>query len=384
MKYVDEYRDAKQVHALADLIRRTVSRPWQLMEVCGGQTHAIARYRLEELLPPEITLLHGPGCPVCVTPERLIDHALRLALRPDVLFATFGDMMRVPGSGEDLLHAKAAGADVRMLYSPLDAVRLAEENPDKEVIFFAVGFETTAPVHLMALKEAIRKKLKNFSLLTSLFTVPPAIEAILSDPDNRVNGFLAAGHVNAITGQAAYHRLADTYRTPIVVAGFEPVDLIYGIYRCIRQLEKGESRVENAYKRAVPEAGNPAAQALMTEMLEPSDQEWRGIGLLPGSGLQLREAYSRYDCLKKWPLETVFPRAARPAETASYQAAAPSGLTAGKTPESQPRCIAGAIMRGHKQPADCLYFGKTCHPEHPLGAPMVSSEGVCAAYYKYR
>lgn len=384
MKYVDEYRDTEQVQALAGLIRRSVSRTWHLMEVCGGQTHAIARYRLEELLPPEIKLLHGPGCPVCVTPEALIDQALRLALRPEVVFATFGDMMRVPGSRADLLHAKAAGADIRMLYSPLDAVRLAEENPDKEVIFFAVGFETTAPVHLMALKEAIRKKLGNFSLLTSLFTVPPAIEAILSDPDNRVNAFLAAGHVNAITGQAAYYRLADTYRTPIVVTGFEPVDLLYGIYRCIRQLESGEYRVENAYKRAVSEAGNRTAQALMAEMLEPCDQEWRGIGVLPRSGLRLREAYNRYDCLKKWPFEEASPSLAHPAETGSVNTTAVSLRTAGEVSPSKPSCIAGAIMRGHKQPADCRHFGNTCRPEHPLGAPMVSSEGACAAYYKYR
>lgn len=389
MKYVDEYRDNKQVQTLTDLIRRTVSRPWNLMEVCGGQTHAIARYRLEEMLPPEIKLLHGPGCPVCVTPAASIDHAIGLAFRPDVLFTTFGDMMRVPGSGEDLLHAKASGADVRMLYSPLDAVKLAEENPDKEVIFFAVGFETTAPVHLMALKEAIRKKLANFSLLTSLFTVPPAIEAILSDPGNCIQGFLTAGHVAAITGNGAYHRLADTYRTPMVVTGFEPVDLLYGIYRCLVQLERGEYRVENAYKRAVPETGNPAAQVLMDEMLEACDQEWRGIGCLPGSGLRLRPAYSRYDCRLKWPAyESAAPRP-KQAETKAEKTIPTSSLiaprsTSGETPEMPSDCIAGAIMRGHKQPADCPHFGKTCHPEHPLGAPMVSSEGVCAAYYKYR
>lgn len=384
MKYVDEYRENTQVQILVDAIRRTVTRPWNLMEICGGQTHAIARYRLEEMLPPEITLLHGPGCPVCVTPVPLINQALRLARRPDVIFTTFGDMMRVPGSREDLLHAKAAGADVRILYSPLDAVRLAEEHPDKEIIFFAIGFETTAPVHLMAVKEALRKKLANFSLLTSLFTVPPAIEAILSDPGNRVNGFLAAGHVCAITGNAAYHRLAATYHTPMSVTGFEPVDLLYGIYRCLVQLETGRCQVENAYKRAVPEAGNPAACALMAEMLEPSDQEWRGIGVLPRSGLRLRDAYSLFDSLKKWPITAATATGYR----STFHPIDAPGISPHPIfpdlPQRPTECIAGAIMRGRKQPADCACFGTACHPEHPLGAPMVSSEGVCAAYYKYR
>lgn len=384
MKYVDEYRDNAQVQALVGAIRRTVTRPWNLMEICGGQTHAIARYRLEEMLPPEIKLLHGPGCPVCVTPVALIDHALRLARRPDIIFTTFGDMMRVPGNREDLLHAKAAGADVRMLYSPLDAVKLAEEHPDKEVVFFAIGFETTAPVHLMAIKEAVRQQLANFSLLTSLFRVSPAIEAILSDPDNQVNGFLTAGHVCAITGNAAYHRLAAAYHTPMAVTGFEPVDLLYGIYRCLVQLETGRCQVENAYKRAVPEAGNPAALALMAEMLEPCDQEWRGIGVLPASGLRLRDAYTRFDSLKKWPATT-----ARTTGNKStlHPINAPGVPPAPTFSDGQPchtECIAGAIMRGRKQPADCACFGTACHPEHPLGAPMVSSEGVCAAYYKYR
>lgn len=384
MKYVDEYRDNAQVQALIGAIRRTVTRPWNLMEICGGQTHAIARYRLEEMLPSPIKLLHGPGCPVCVTPVALIDQALRLARRADSIFTTFGDMMRVPGSREDLLHAKAAGADVRMLYSPLDAVKLAEEHPDKEVVFFAIGFETTAPVHLMAVKEAVRKKLTNFSLLTSLFRVPPAIEAILSDPDNRVNGFLTAGHVCSITGNAAYHRLAATYHTPMAVTGFEPVDVLYGIYRCLVQLETGRCEVENAYKRAVPEAGNPAARALMAEMLEPSDQEWRGIGVLPQSGLRLRDAYSPFDSLKKWPVSTARSTGNNVPIHPLDDACISPGLTSPAPQHRPPECIAGAIMRGRKQPADCACFGTSCHPEHPLGAPMVSSEGVCAAYYKYR
>lgn len=359
MKYVDEYRDNAQVQSLLRAIREATTRPWHIMEICGGQTHAIARYRLEEMLPPQIRLLHGPGCPVCVTPVALIDQALELARRPEVILTSFGDMMRVPGTKEDLLQAKAHGADVRMLYSPLDAVELAEANPDKEVVFFAIGFETTAPVHMMALKEAERRKLTNFSLLTSLFTVPPAIEAILSDPESRVDGFLTAGHVCAITGNRAYHALAERYKTPMVVTGFEPVDLLLGIYRCVLQLESGSYRVENAYKRVVPEEGNPAARALMEETLEAFDQEWRGIGIIPGSGLQLKKAYADYSSRKKFRF-----------------------LSNGTKIPSE--CIAGDIMRGIKQPSDCPFFGKTCRPEHPMGAPMVSSEGVCAAYYKYK
>ncbi|SEF93286.1 hydrogenase formation protein HypD [Parabacteroides chinchillae] len=356
MKYADEYKDKQQVQALVHAIRKTVTRPWHIMEICGGQTYAIARYRLEEMLPPEIRLLHGPGCPVCVTPVETIDRALYIASQPNVILASFGDMMRVPGSKEDLLQIKAKGADIRMLYSPLDAVTLAAENPDKEVVFFAIGFETTTPIHLMALKEAIRRKLDNFSLLTSLFTVPPAIETILSDKDCKVDGFLTAGHVCAITGNSTYHRLSEQYKTPMVVTGFEPVDLLYGIYRCLCQLEAGIYKSENAYKRAVPEEGNLQARALMDEMLKPCDQEWRGIGIIPNSGRQLRQELKKYSSREKFrfhPKEIRFPSA----------------------------CIAGEIMRGKKQPGDCPHFGTACHPEHPIGAPMVSSEGVCAAYY---
>lgn len=359
MKYLDEYRNTEQVQALLRAIRQAATRPWHIMEICGGQTHAIARYRLEEMLPPEIKLLHGPGCPVCVTPARLIDEALELAARPDVILASFGDMMRVPGTHTDMLQAKAHGADIRLFYSPLDAVELAATHPDKEVIFFAIGFETTAPVHMMALKEAGRRKLANFSLLTSLFTVPPAIEAILSDPESRVDGFLTAGHVCAITGNAAYHALAEKYKTPMVVTGFEPVDLLSGIYRCLLQLESGNHFVENAYKRAVPEEGNPAARALMEETLEPCDQEWRGIGVILRSGLRLKKEYAAYSAGEKFTFEQKI----------------------NKTPSE---CVAGDIMRGIKQPADCPFFGKECLPERPMGAPMVSSEGVCAAYYKYK
>ena len=359
MRFVDEYRSNEKVQTLLEAIRKKVTRPWYIMEICGGQTHAIARYRLEEMLPPDLQLLHGPGCPVCVTPVETIDYALKLATQPNVILASFGDMMRVPGSKEDLLSIKARGADIRMLYTPLDALSLAKENPDKEIVFFAIGFETTAPVHLMALKEAIRRGFPNFSILTSLFTVPPAIEAILSDPESKVNGFLTAGHVCAITGNRAYHRLAAHYKIPMVVTGFEPVDLLYGIYRCVSQLEAGSYEVENAYNRAVPEQGNAAARQLIDEMLEPCDQDWRGIGIIPSSGLQLRSEYKRYSSRMRFQL---CPEENRIAS----------------------ECIAGLIMRGLRQPSDCPHFGKACHPTHPLGAPMVSSEGVCAAYYRYK
>lgn len=359
MRFVDEYRSNEKVQTLLEAIRKKVTRPWYIMEICGGQTHAIARYRLEEMLPPDLQLLHGPGCPVCVTPVETIDYALKLATQPNVILASFGDMMRVPGSKEDLLSVKARGADIRMLYTPLDALSLAEENPDKEIVFFAIGFETTAPVHLMALKEAIRRGLPNFSILTSLFTVPPAIEAILSDPESKVDGFLTAGHVCAITGNRAYHRLTARYKIPMVVTGFEPVDLLYGIYRCVSQLEAGSYEVENAYKRAVPEQGNAAAHQLMDEMLEPCDQDWRGIGIIPSSGLQLRSEYKRYSSRMRFQL--------CPEEN-----------------QIASECIAGLIMRGLRHPSDCPHFGKACHPTHPLGAPMVSSEGVCAAYYRYK
>lgn len=363
MKYLDEYRDNKQVQLLVRAIHKAVTRSWHIMEICGGQTHSIARYRMEEMLPPEIKLLHGPGCPVCVTPVSIIDHALNIAKRSDVIFTSFGDMMRVPGTENDLLRIKALGADVRMLYSTLDAVELAEKNRDKEIVFFAVGFETTAPVHLMAIKEAQRRKLRNFSILTSLFTVPPAIEAILSEESSKVDGFLAAGHVCAITGNKEYHRLAKRYSRPMVVAGFEPVDLLYGIYRCVLQLESGKAEAENAYKRAVPEDGNPMARRLMDEMLEPVGQEWRGIGFIPDSGLTLNDKFSDFDASRKFP---------------------ECNKTYIESQQIDIYCIAGDIMKGNKQTTDCPYFGTKCNPEHPIGAPMVSDEGVCSAYYKYR
>jgi len=365
MQYIDDYRDNGRIQTLVQAIKKEAVHPWQIMEICGGQTHTIARYRIEEMLPDTIRLLHGPGCPVCVTPESTIDRALEIAALPNVIFTSFGDMMRVPGSKTDLLQLKAQGADVRMLYSPLDAVTLAVNHPEKEIVFFAVGFETTAPVYLMALKEAERQKLKNFSLLCSLFAVPPAIEMILNQEDNHVKGFLTAGHVCAVTGNEVYERLAVKYNRPMIVTGFEPADLLFGIYKCVLQLEQGTAYLENAYKRAVPEKGNLVARKLMEEMLEPVDREWRGIGKIPLSGFVLREKYATYDALKKFPRHSN--------ENDHFIE---------NTVDS--RCIAGEIMKGNRQVADCAYFGTICNPEHPLGAPMVSAEGVCAAYYNYQ
>jgi hydrogenase expression/formation protein HypD len=363
MKHLDEYKDSARVKSLAAAIRRATTRRWNIMELCGGQTHAIARYRLDEMTGDNVTMLHGPGCPVCVTPVALIDAALRIAREPEVILASFGDMLRVPGSDTDLLRAKAAGADVRMLYSTLDAVEIAAQNPSKEVVFFAVGFETTAPAHLAALKAARQRGLKNFSLLTSLFTVPAAIEAILSQPDNRVDGLLAAGHVCAVTGFEDYHPLARKYSRPIVVTGFEPVDLLYGLYQCVNQLESGRAAVENAYTRVVTEKGNPGARALMAEMLEPCDMEWRGIGVLPQSGFRLSASWSDGDAARK------FARLFRDGETRSNPMSA---------------CIAGEIMKGNKNVWNCSYFGTVCTPETPVGPSMVSDEGVCSAYYAYK
>ncbi|MDR1200292.1 MAG: hydrogenase formation protein HypD [Tannerellaceae bacterium] len=363
MKYLNEYRNKERAEILIEAIRRQVTRPWHIMEVCGGQTHAIARYRLEELLPQEITLLHGPGCPVCVTPEATIDYALELAMQPDVIFTSFGDMMRVPGSREDLLRIKARGADIRMLYSPLDAVEIAASHPDKRVVFFAIGFETTAPVHLAAVKEAHRRQLSNFYLLLSLFTVPAVIEAILSEPICRIDGFLLAGHVCAIAGYRDYQPIATKYHTPMVVTGFEPVDLLYGIYRCITQLETSACSVENAYKRVVTEDGNRQARALIDEMFEPCDQEWRGIGIIPKSGFRMKHS--------EWEIN--------PANHSSKRDERNNG---DKRVSSD--CIAGSIMRGLKQVTDCPHFCTDCTPLHPIGAPMVSPEGVCAAYYNFK
>lgn len=359
MKYVDEYRDADLVRKLADSIRRITTRPWTIMEICGGQTHAIVRFGLDELLPEQITLVHGPGCPVCVTSAGLIDQAVDLALRHKVVLCSFGDMLRVPGNTVDLLTAKARGGDVRIVYSPLDAVVIARENPGKQVVFFAVGFETTAPANAMSVLRAEHEGLENFSILTSHVLVPPAMRAILGADDNRVQGFLAAGHVCTIMGLEEYGPIAAEYGAPIIITGFEPVDILEGIHLCVKQLEEGRAEVENAYSRAVKHGGNPHARGIIEQVFAIADRDWRGIGVIPQSGLALRREYSAFDANLRFRL----------------------GYAAG---HAASECISGAIMRGVKKPRDCPAFGTRCQPDHPLGAPMVSSEGACAAYYRYR
>jgi len=359
MKYIDEYRDPAAAAHFADAIRRITTQPWTLMEICGGQTHAIVKFGLDELLPPQITLVHGPGCPVCVTPVELIDKAVAIAVRPDVIFCSFGDMLRVPGTARDLLAVKAAGGDVRIVYSPLDALKLARANPEMQVVFFAVGFETTAPANAMAVYRAQREGITNFSILVSHVLVPPAMEAILASPLNRVQGFLAAGHVCTIMGYIEYEPLARQYRVPIVVTGFEPLDILQGVYMCVKQLEEGRAEVENQYSRAVRRAGNQPAQQLVGEVFEVVRRKWRGIGEIPRSGLGLRPAYAAFDAELRFGL-------------ADY------------TAEESSECISGLVLRGVKKPQECPAFGLRCTPERPLGAPMVSSEGACAAYYRYR
>ena len=358
MKYVDEYRNAAEAEKLLAAIRRTVTRPWIIMEICGGQTHTFVKFGIDDLLPPEITLVHGPGCPVCVTPLELIDQALAIAARPEVIFTSFGDMLRVPGSRGDLLGVRAQGGDVRMVYSPLDAVKLAQQNPAREVVFFAVGFETTAPANAMAVRQAHRLGLTNFSILSAHVLVPPAMEAILGSPTNRVQGFLAAGHVCAVMGYWEYEPLAERYGIPIVVTGFEPLDLLHGVLMTVEMLEAGTHGVANQYARAVTRAGNLPAQRTLQEVFTVCDRRWRGIGLLPGSGLALAPAYAHMDAAARF---------------------AATGITA----EESPLCIAGEILQGLKKPHACPAFGTLCTPERPLGAPMVSSEGACAAYYAY-
>jgi hydrogenase expression/formation protein HypD len=328
------------------------------MEVCGGQTHSIVKYGIDELLPPLIELVHGPGCPVCVTPLELIDRAIAIAGQPNVIFCSFGDMLRVPGSQRDLFAVKAAGGDVRIVYSPLDCLKIAEQNPERTVVFFAVGFETTAPANAMAVKQAKRRGIKNFAVLVSHVLVPPAMRAILSSPTNRVQGFLGAGHVCAVMGYEEYEPLAAEFQIPIVVTGFEPLDLLEGVYRCVSLLEAGKIGVDNAYARAVRREGNAPARALVEEVFDVGDRKWRGIGTIPQSGLRLRSEYAEYDA------ETRF--AVRQLEVLESDV-----------------CISGLILQGIRKPHDCPAFGKTCTPERPLGATMVSSEGACAAYYNY-
>ncbi len=358
MRFVDEYRAAEDVQKYARLVARTVTRPWTLMEVCGGQTHTFIKSGLDRLLPASLTLVHGPGCPVCVTPLELIDRALAIAARREVIFTSFGDMLRVPGSRSDLLSVKAQGGDVRMVYSPLDALRLAQRHPDRQVVFFAVGFETTAPANAMAVWQAAKLGLENFTVLCSHVLVPPAMEAILGSPLNRVQAFLAAGHVCAVMGFREYEPIASRYRVPIVVTGFEPLDLLQGVYLAVRALEEGRVGVENQYARAVTRVGNERAQALMREVFEVCDRAWRGIGVIPRSGFALRSAYARFDAERRFDVGAV-------------------------TATESPLCIAGQVLRGVKKPHECAAFGTLCTPEHPLGAPMVSSEGACAAYYLY-
>jgi hydrogenase expression/formation protein HypD len=364
MKYVDEYRNAEVVQHYAQAIAQLTTQPWTIMEICGGQTHGIVKYGLDTLLPSRITLIHGPGCPVCVTPAEKIDQAIALAAQPNVILCSFGDMLRVPGSpGKgDLLSVKATGGDVRILYSPLDALKIAQANPDKEVVFFAVGFETTAPATAMAVYQAAQQHFSNFSLLVSHVRVPPAMDVILSAPAAQVQGFLAAGHVCTVMGYREYEAIAARYQIPIIVTGFEPVDILRGLYHCIRQLEAGEGSVENHYARSVRKQGNTAAQSLLQTVFEIVPQTWRGIGEIPASGLGLRPEFAAFDVRHKGFLPE------------------PSFLTAPLTHD----CISGLILQGIRKPQECPAFGSRCTPEHPLGAPMVSSEGACAAYYRYR
>lgn len=362
MKYLDEYRDAEAARACARLVARATTRDWTIMEVCGGQTHAIVRFGVEALLPESIALVHGPGCPVCVTPVELVDAALAIAARPGVLFASFGDMLRVPGTRGDLLSVKARGGDVRMVYSPLDALALARANPDREVVFFAVGFETTAPANAHAMRLARAEGIANFSLLVSHVLVPPAMEAVLASPERRVQGFLGAGHVCAVMGWEEYVPIAARFRVPIVVTGFEPLDILQGILLCVRQLEEGRHEVENQYERSVSRRGNAAARAAIEEVFETGPRRWRGIGDIPASGLRLRSEYEAFDAARRFP--EAF-REASPLEPAS-------------------ECMSGLVLQGIVKPDACPAFGTRCTPDRPLGATMVSSEGACAAYWRYR
>ena len=358
MKFLSEYRDPKAAEQLAAAIRKKVTHPWTIMEICGGQTHTIVKSGLEDLLPKEITLVHGPGCPVCVTPIELIDKAVAIAKRPDAIFCSFGDMLRVPGSSKSLFDAKAEGADVRIVYSPLDALKLAKSNPQKQVVFFAVGFETTAPANAMSVWQADHDSVDNFSILVSHVLVPPAMEALLSSEHYVVQGFLAAGHVCTVMGFEEYFPIAEKYKVPIVVTGFEPLDLLEGIYMTVSQLEEGRHEVENQYTRAVRREGNRPAQTTISEVFEIGPRQWRGLGEIPASGLQLRGRFQKYDANRRFPFS-------------------------GEPAKESPECISGLILQGLKKPRECPAFAVKCTPENPLGAPMVSSEGACAAYYHY-
>ena len=359
MRFVDEYRDNMHAERFARAIARITTRPWSIMEVCGGQTHAIVRFGIDQLLPDDITLIHGPGCPVCVTAVELIDKAIDIALRPEAILCSFGDMVRVPGSDKDLQAAKAEGGDVRIVYSPLDAVQLAGDKPDRQVVFFAVGFETTAPVNAAAVAQAARRGLENFSVLVAHVRIPPAIEAIVSGADNRVQALIAPGHVCAVMGTSEYEAIAEEYGIPIVVTGFEPLDILEGIHMCIAQLEHGAAKVETQYARGVRPQGNATAMALMNEVFTVVTRKWRGIGAIPDGGLALADAYVGFDAERRFGL-------------ADY------------TVTESTECLSGQVLQGIIKPHECPMFGGRCTPEHPLGATMVSAEGACAAYYRYR
>ena len=359
MKYINEYREENLTRSLLEQLKNIVKQPWTIMEICGGQTHAIIKSGLDQLLPPEITLIHGPGCPVCVTPLELIDKAIALASRPDVIFVSYGDMLRVPGSERDLFSVKAAGGDIRIVYSPLDSLKIAIQNPDKTVVFFGIGFETTAPANAMTVVQAKNQDISNFALLVSHVTVPPAISALLETSQVNVDGFLAAGHVNTVMGYWEYEPLAEKYKVPIIVTGFEPVDIVNGVLMCITQLEEGRAEVENAYSRSVQQKGNQPAQTVIKQVFEPCDRSWRGIGVIPMSGFKLRKEFSAYDAELRFPeVQTI-------------------------TTKESSVCISGLVLQGLKKPYECPAFGKECIPQTPLGATMVSSEGACAAYYRY-
>jgi hydrogenase expression/formation protein HypD len=358
VKFLDEYRDGAAAQKLVRAIEEVATRPWTIMEVCGGQTHTIVKYGIDELLPRQIELVHGPGCPVCVTALETIDRAHAIASRPEVIFCSFGDMLRVPGSAGDLLQLKSHGSDVRIVYSPLDAVAIAAANPTRQVVFFAIGFETTAPPNAMAVWLAAHRGLTYFSVLVSHVLVPPAMTAILDAPDNRVQAFLGPGHVCTVVGCSEYEPIARTYRVPIVITGFEPVDMLEGLLRAIRQLEDGRAEVENAYSRAVRPDGNPKSRALIAEVFEVCDRKWRGVGTIPGSGLRLSPAFAAFDAERRFEVGAI-------------------------ATEEPAVCISGEILRGVRKPHDCPAFGTACTPMQPIGATMVSAEGACAAYYAY-
>jgi hydrogenase expression/formation protein HypD len=359
MRYIEEYREAGLVRSVVDEIRRTVTHPWSLMEICGGQTHAIMHFGVDQLLPPELELIHGPGCPVCVTSLELIDKALAIASRPEVIFTSYGDMLRVPGSGRDLFSVRAAGGDVRVVYSPLDALKIAQQNPDRQVVFFAIGFETTAPANAMSVLQARAQGIQNYSVLVSHMRVPPAMEAILSAPENRIQGFLLAGHVCTVMGYWEYLPLAERFGVPMTVTGFEPLDIVQGILQTVRMLEQGRSSVENAYSRLVTLEGNRPAQKVIGQVFEACDRQWRGIGSIQNSGWRLRPEFEAYDAEKRFEVDQIHS-------------------------QESPLCIAGQVLQGLKKPDECEAFDELCTPERPLGAPMVSAEGACSAYYRYK